>query len=491
MNLVEALKKETNWIETENGMNCHISTTNNLLDIFSSLLSFRHKNEDEITQKFNKAYNEDPLLAMKLLFYARNVRGLGQGEKHFFRTVCHYLAIEHTEVMRKNLPFIYLFGRFDDYYAFVNTPLEKDSFDILYSFVKKDLKETNDNNLSLVGKWLKSINASSVETRKLGKITAKRFGMTIPEYRKVLSTLRKRIDVVERKLCSNNIEDINYEHVPSKAMSIYNTCFLNKDIERFNKYLEDVKEGKSKINSSTILPYEIFKKLGFYINYKTGRIVVNKNETLELQWKNLPNYIDESSDALVVADTSGSMLSEPMSIALSLAVYLSERNKGIWHNKFITFSSKPTFIELSGDTLFQKLNGIPSIVSNTNIEKVFDLILNAAVENNLKPEEMVKKIIVVSDMQFDAGVNKVKENFTNHLREKFNSKGYELPELIYWDASPFYSNTYHALAKDQNVALVSGASPSIYKQILSNEIKTPYETMLDILNDKIFDCVTI
>lgn len=488
MNLSQALKNESNWKTTENGMDCYASTLNNMLDIFGDLLSFRRRPEAEITQKFNRAYHEDPLFAMKLLFYARNVRGLGQGEKKFFRTVCNYLAKEHTDVMRKNLELVSLFGRFDDYYAFVGTPLENEAFDILKKNAFKDLKEKDDTKLSLVGKWLKSINATSKETKKLAKLTAEKFGLSLEQYRKMLSSLRRRIDVVERKLCSKEIDEIKYENVPSKAMALYNNTFQTKDTERFNKYLEEVNTGSKKINADAIYPYEILNKMKLNV---WSNITLESNQALETQWKALPNYIEGEHDALVVADTSGSMSGTPLSIALSLAVYLAERNKGIWHNKFITFSSKPQFIEMVGDTVYQKLNGVPSIVSNTDIHKVFDLILNAALNNNLKPEEMVKKIIIVSDMQFDAGVNCKRTNFTDALRTKFREHGYELPELIYWNASPYYSSTFHSLAYDKNVALVSGASPSLYKQILSGKIKSPVETMIDTLNDKLFDCVTI
>ena len=488
MNFAEALKNENNWTKTENGMDAYQSSLSNLLDIFGDLLSFRKKTNSEITQKFNCAFNEDPLLAMKLLFYSRNIRGLGQGEKHFFRTVCHYLAQEHTEIMKKNLELIATFGRFDDYYSFVGTPLEDDAFEILKRYTLNDLKETNDSNLSLVGKWLKSINSNSNETRKLGRLTSEKFGLTLPQYRKMLSSLRKRIDVVERKLCSNDIENIKYENVPSKAMTIYNNSFRKKDPERFEDYLNKVSNGETKINAGAVYPYEILGKMNLEIGNK---INLESNKALEEQWKALPNYITGEHNALVVADTSGSMYGLPILIALSLAVYLAERNNGIWKNKFITFSSKPKFIELFGDTLYQKLNGIESIVENTDIEKVFDLVLNAAVNNNLKQEEMVEKIIIVSDMQFDSAVVDKRTNYTEHLKEKFLEKGYKLPDLIYWNASGNTKTTYHALSKDKNVALVSGANPSLYKQILEGKIKTPFETMLETLNDEIFNCVTI
>lgn len=489
MNLSQALKNETNWKTTENGMDCHASTFSNLLDIFADVLSFRHKEEAEITQKFNQAFNEEPLLAMKLLFYVRNVRGLGQGEKRFFNVVCKFLATQHTDVMRKNLELIPTFGRFDDLYAFVKTPLEDEAFIILKRYAFQDLNETDDHKLSLVGKWLKSINANSKETRYLAHLTANHFNMSYEQYRKMLSTLRKRIDVVERKLCSNSVHEINYESVPSKAFANYQEAFARKDKERFEEFLNDVNNGTKEVKAGAIYPYDILGKMNLNV---WGGITLSNNPALEAQWKALPNYVKGEHDALVVADTSGSMSGVPVCIALSLAVYLAERNKGIWHNKFITFSESPKFIEMAGETLYQKLNGVPSIVANTDILKVFNLILDAAVNNNLKPEEMVKKIIIVSDMQFDEGVTlRKKTNFTEAMKEKFAEKGYELPELIYWNASPYYSSTYHALSHDKNVALVSGASPSLYQQILEGKIKTPMETMLDTLNNSLFDSVTV
>lgn len=490
MNFAECLKNEANWNKTENGMDALRSTNSSILDFFGNILSFRKKSVEETTQAFNKAYNEDSTLAMKLLFYLRNIRGLGQGERQTFRTIVRYMAFEHPEVMRSNLENISIFGRFDDYYAFVGTPLENDAFEILKNAVKHDLEEKNDTKLTLVGKWLKSTNTSSKESVRLGRLTATKFGFSESNYRKLLSTLRKRIDIVEAKMSGKRFDEVDYSKVPSKAMMIYRKAFEKNDGTRFDDYIEKVKNGSTKINSKALYPYEIMHKMGLDTGYSFVRI--HYDDVLQAQWDALPDYIGKASDTIAVVDTSSSMNGTPFEIAMSLGVYLAERNQGVWKNKMITFSSKPQYIELTGKTLTQKLNGIKNICQNTNIHGVFELILNTAINNDLKDEDLIKRIVIISDMQFDGAIyhdSNNRQTLTEEMKKKFAEHGYTLPEVVYWNASPNYSETYHGRKNDYGIKIVSGASPSLFMSVLKDEFKTPYEVMLETLNDKIFDCV--
>jgi len=484
-NFMNAITNEANWKKTENGRDALKSTLSELVDIFGNILKYRNEDETAITRKFEAAFNEDPLLAMKLLFYARNIRGLGQGERRFFRVVCKYLADVHTDIMRKNLLLIPEFGRYDDLYTFVGTALEKDALDILYNAYLKDMRSNGE--YTFVGKWLKSVNTSSEESRKLGKLTAKHFGMDHKTYRKNLAKLRNAYGVVEAKMSRNNWNQIDYSNVPSKAMQNYRIAFSRRDPDGFQRYMTELKNGTAKVNAGAVYPYEILEKL---LESSWGTIRLKKDALLEEQWKALPDYIgDKSADTLCVVDTSGSMYGRPLAIALSLGTYCAERNKGIWHNKMITFSEHANFITLNGDTLASKLSGIEDICENTNIDSVMNLILSAAVNNRLARKDMIHRIILISDMQFDSMVEDsetVRETFTDTWKRKFSAAGYDLPDVIYWNASGNYSDTFHGRTDEDGIGMVSGASPSLFMQVLTGEFKTPFDLMIETLNNAVF-----
>lgn len=487
MNLLESLTLDTNSTYTENNAYALKSTLNYNLDFFSSISLFKSDIEQGLI-KFQLAYFEDKLLALKNLFYLRNIRGKGQGIRDCARLIYKWLATNQTDVILKNLDNVGKFGRQDDYYAFVDTPLEEEVFKLLKEQIDKDLVSENP---SLTAKWLKSVNSSS-NTRKLGLLTAKHFNLSERNYRKLLSNLRSKINIVESKMTSNKFDEIEYRNVPSKAMLNYRDAFKRHDEKRFSSYLEDVKSGLVKINSKALYPYEILRKYNLNASIRNGLSCDEYNEVLEQQWNNLPQY-KINSQTLVVADTSGSMLGLPLEVCLSLVIYFASNNKSIWKNKFITFSSKPSFINLDGCmSLRDCISRIPSIVDNTDIEKVFNLILDTALKNKVKQEDMVKNILIISDMHFDESKH-VKNNktYTKIIKEKFNSNGYITPNLIYWNVNCNLNSLVHSHMNEDGVRLISGFSPSIIEEVLKDEYKTPLDLMFNILNDEIFSSVKI
>lgn len=489
MDLINALKIENNNTTTENGAFAYTSTLNYNLDFFNNISSFR-ENQSACLKAFKKAFEEDKLLALKNLFYMRNIRGLGQGEREASRTIYKWLAKNYPTLMSLNIELIGEYGRIDDYYALLDTQLEDKAFELLKNQIDKDLVSEHP---SLTAKWLKSCNTSSKISRRMGQITAKHFGMKEKEYRKMLTALRKKIDVTEVKMCDNKFDSIIYENVPSKAMLNYTSAFESHDSKRFDEYINQVLKNKAKINSSTLYPYEIISKY----NLKYGNSFYepyNYNLALESQWNALPNYVTDSSSTLVVADTSGSMKGKPLNVALSLAIYFARLNKGVWNDKMITFSSKPHFIDFVGcKSLYDCLGKIPCINENTNIEKVFDLVLNAAINNHVPVENMVKNIIIISDMQFDKFDKKRKNkiSFTDYIKEKYEKAGYKMPSLIYWNVCERTIPTVHALSNDNSVKLISGFSQSAFDSIIKSQAIDPETTMLDILNSKLFDKVRV
>lgn len=494
------LQKEYGMTHTENGANALRTTSSSLLDLFGTIGSLRCRDEMEIERLFSAAFHEDPLLATKMAFYARNIRG-GLGERRTFRVILKYLAVVHPHIVIKNLDAIALFGRYDDFYTLVGTPVEKEMWLYLKNQFELDLLHLEQNQpISLLAKWLKSVNASSRTTNYLGKLTAKNFGLSAPDYRKALSKLRKALDVTEVKMSANAWTDIIYSAVPSRAMSIYRHAFKAHDESGFNTYIEALTNGEAKINATALYPYDIFERMGLTFSYQYGSnnnshfAFNNYDPILEAQWKALPNYVDEGSNVLVMADTSGSMTcmnNRPLCSALSLATYFAERNTGAFKDVFMTFSQTPSLVSLKGNTLYDKIKNIPSIVANTNLEAAFDMILKVAITNHIAQDELPKALVIISDMEFDYATN-TQPGFTfyDSMVKKFARHNYRMPNIIFWNVNSRH-DIFQTNSKYKGVQLASGQSPSVFQSILSNIDKTPYEAMLNVLNDPLYDCITI
>ena len=309
MNFSEVMREESKWTKTENGADAKNTTDSALLDMFATIGSMRSRSEDEIIQKFELAFQEDPLGAMRCLFYSRDIRG-GLGERRVFRVLLNYIANTHKEELNENLKLIPEYGRFDDFYSLIGTPIENRMWQMLREMLEMD-KYRMENKLpcSLLAKWLKKADASSPNTRKLGIYTAKKLGMSVYDYKRLCVKLRRYIDVVEQRMSANEWNTINYPAVPSKAMMNYRKAFARHDQERFDEYLNKVQSGEQKINSATLYPYDIVEK----ILYKH-----EDNKVLEAQWNNLPDYVDGDVNAVVMADVSGSMYGRPLATSIGL-----------------------------------------------------------------------------------------------------------------------------------------------------------------------------
>ena len=311
-------------------------------------------------------------------------------------------------------------------------------------------------------------------------------------------------NIVERNMSKDEWDKIVYREVPSLAMKKYRDAFKEHNLVEFKKYIEKVKKGEEKIKADTLYPYNIMEAADLDSQGWSGNYKLKKwDEVLEEQWKALPNYVEGENNILIMADTSGSMEGRPVCTSIGLAIYFAERNKGPWHNQFLTFASKPSFIELKGTNLAEKVRCIPNICDNTNIEAAFDLVLDVAIKNNLSQEELPKAIVIISDMEFDEATGEycwtidqkerlVAEN--NKIMDKiaydFQQAGYTIPKVIYWNANS-RQDTYHAISENKNVAMVSGQSVSTFKTVLISIDEKPYDVMLKTLNDPIYDVVRI
>lgn len=496
----DAARRQGNMTHTENGAVALRSTNNALVDLFATAGALRSKSEAEVSALFQSAFAEDKLLATKIAFYTRNIRG-GLGERNTFRYMLKSLALSNPEIVIKNIDLIPVFGRYDDLYTLVDTKAE----DAMWALVKETLmndiaKAKTGAPISLCAKWLKSVNTSSHKSNALGKKTARAMGMSDRIYRKTLSALRDYLNVLETKMSAKEWEEVEYSAVPSRAMKNYRDAFKKHDEARFSKFIEKVASGEEKINASTLYPYDIL--LAGHLNDRGYKgFYINNDPVLEAQWKALPNYIDGENNVIVMADTSASMYGLPMATSVGLAVYFAERNKGAYKDLFMTFSSHPSFVTLKGETLKEKLTHVPAICENTNVEAAFELILDVALKNNVPAEEMPKSLVIISDMQFDScvhdnqnttrwGTHALSETLFENLKRRFADNGYAMPTVIFWQVAERQSS-FQVEARDENVILASGQSTATFKAILGNIGKTPYDFMVDCLNDPIYDLVKI
>lgn len=484
MNFSEVMREESKWTKTENGADAKNTTDSALLDMFATIGSMRNRSEDEIIQKFELAFQEDPLGAMRCLFYARDIRG-GLGERRVFRVLLPYVAEKHKSELDKNLRLVPEYGRYDDLYSLINTKLEERMWDIIATQLLKDkVNMQKGNPVSLLAKWFKKADASSPNTRKLGIYTAKKLGMSVYDYKRLCVKLRRYIDVVEQRMSANEWDTINYPAVPSRAMMNYRKAFARHDQERFDEYLNKVQSGEQKINSATLYPYDIVEK----ILYRH-----EDSKALEAQWDNLPDYVDGDVNAVVMADVSGSMSGRPMATSIGLAMYFAERNKGAYHNLFMTFSGTPEFVEIKGNTITQKINFISRANwdMNTDLEAALLKILDVAIENRCSQEEMPKSLIIISDMEIDCCTSqKHRENFYDYVSRVYEQHRYKIPNVVFWNVNSRH-DVFLADKNRKGVQLVSGQSANTFKNLIGCVDKTPVEMMYSILNSDRYQAIQI
>lgn len=478
--MLQYLKQESNKTFTENGAVTYSSTLSDCLDLFATVGALRRESEEEIVSRFMRAYTENKDVAMKLLFFARDIRG-GLGERRVFRTIIRWLSCNETESLRKNLHYIAEYGRFDDLMILFGTPLEKDMLEYIKTQLYSDLEGMeNGGDVSLLAKWLPSVNASNAETKKLAKKVARFLQLDDAAYRKLLVRLRAHIRIIENNLRERDYT-FDYEKQPSKAMFKYRNAFIRNDGERYNEFLNKASCGEVKLNTNVLTPYEIITP------FFKRNVSDEERNSINTTWNALEDFTNDEN-ALAVIDGSGSMYGGvepiPATVALSLGIYFAERNKGAFKNHFITFSENPQLVEIKGEDILDKVRYCHDYdeVANTNIQKVFELVLNAAKKNNVPQAELPKRLYIISDMEFDYCADDA--NLTNfeYAKKLFEDAGYKLPEVVFWNVSS--RNRQQPVTKnEQGVLLVSGCTPRLFSMIADGSISdmAPYEFMMEVL----------
>lgn len=489
--MLDYIKQEANKTLTENDALTYVTSGSDCLDLFATVGALRRAEDEEIAERFLRAYTENSDLAMKILFFARDIRG-GLGERKVFRSIFTWLAKNEPDSVKKNITYVAEYGRFDDLLVLMGTPCEKEMIKVLKEELGRDLLNlTEDKNISLLGKWLPSVNTSNKTVVRKAKKLAKALGMSAADYRKALSRLRAKIKIIENNLREGDYS-FDYEKQASRAMYKYRKAFMRNDTKRYKDFLKKLDSGEAKLHADNVLPYELVEPYltpYFSKNSRCFMKAISEEEKVILNatWKAMPDFGGDEN-ALVVVDTSGSMYDtgKPLAaaVALSLGLYFAERNRGIFKNHFIEFSQSSQLIEIKGETFADRLRYVASFndIGGTNLESVFDLILDAAKNNGISQDEMPQKLIIITDMEFNACICNAKMRNFEKAKKRYEKNSYKLPEVVFWNVASRRRQQPVSM-NEQGVVLVSGATPRIFSMLAGGNL-SPYAYMLDVLNGK-------
>ena len=505
MSFADSLMKEASYTRTMNGAVAHATTLDECLDFFAVAGGMRYRSRRDQIALFEKAYIANPELAMKLLFYIRDIRG-GLGERQMFRTLIHHVAKMWPESAKKNVHLISEYGRWDDLLCLLGTKAEAEVVEVVRAQLAKDLdalkrREAGETDapISLLAKWLPSDNTSSMVTRANAMLLYDALGMRRKEYRKAVVALRAQICLTENYLTKKQPQKVNYEAVPSKAMFKYRKAFAKNDEVRFDMYLDKVASKEKKIHCAALDPYELLKP---YFDssthggwYSMGSESKGIDKAIEIMWKNMPAEV-RGKNKVCVVDTSGSMYCGlgtgrpiPALVSQALGICFAERCKGIFHNKIITFEETPHVFELKGNNLHDKLTYLQSAPwgMSTNMEAVFDLILDTAVKSHAKQKDLPSVIYIISDMEFNCAFRDPNKSVYENAKEKFEAHGYQLPAVVFHNVNSWQMQAPVG-AHTKGAALVSGYGTAAFSQEFDGNM-TPLSHMLEVLGGKRYEPV--
>lgn len=477
-----------NFTTTENGHAAVKSTGSAVLDLYGQIGGLRGMEfATRVAPLIDRAVAEDKLLTAKTIFYGRDARG-GTGERQLFRDIINYVATPFPEIVKPNIHLIPEFGRWDDLYALFGTPLERYAAAVIREQFYKDQKSETP---SLLGKWLKSCNTSSDKSKQLGLWTRLQLGLSEAQYRRELTKLRKKIAIVEAKMSANNWSDIEYDKIPSRASLIYRDAFKRHDEARYSAFIEAVNCGEKKINAAMNTPQDIVHA---YLDDVYDR-VRSEDATLEALWKNLPDFVHTGENIMCMVDTSGSMCGRPIEVSTGLGMYFAQRNRGAFHNLFMTFTTTPSFVSLSDraslhDNLRTTMNAPWN--GSTDLNLACEYMLRFAKEHRVPDTDMPRRLIIISDMEIDQATSAVTwgrriptQLHSEELRQMYEQAGYTMPQVIYWNVEA-RDNHFQTKSDTEGVMLASGSSPAVFEALLEMKdyAATPYDAMLEVLNGK-------
>lgn len=494
MTYLNKLKEANNKTLTENGENTLKSSLDANLDFFALSGSARSLVKDYLQDIFMKAYREDPVMAMKNLFYLRDIHE-GLGERDSFRILYDTLVdIDSTIVSSEDILIeIPEYGRWDDLVSIYDhilcvmeeksdTQSDRDIKDTIVSILYEELFENEDP--TLLAKWIPSQTSHNKRKRYLANRLADDMGVSRVKYRKHVSKKRKELNLVETHLSERTLDEVEFEKLPSLALFKYADAFRDRVPEQYNAFIEKAMNG-GKLNAKHMLPHKL---AGEYIDGK------DYDKTIEATWKNLKDTIDSSDEsAIVVSDVSGSMYGLPMTVSVGLGLYAAERLEGVFADHVITFSEEPSLLKVDRTaSLYERVQTALNANwgFNTDLEKVFKLLLNTAVENNSPQSDMPSKLIIVSDMEFDQADGSVDKTFYQKMEDLYSEEGYVLPDVVFWNVDA-RSVQIPVSKHESGTALVSGFSTNVFKYILRGELPTPLEMMEDVLGQERYEHIGV
>jgi len=452
---------------TANGAVTHSTAGKYCLDLFFIAGASRSMSEQDILLAFSRAYHEDKLTAVKILFWARDARG-GAGEKRFFQVIMKSILLSFPDVYEQIAIHIPMFGYWKDIFI-----IERPSDNTL-NWLSHQLKENE--NANLLAKWFPRKGEWFVAMHKYLNISAGAF-------RRMLTSMS---NTVEQKMCANEWETIAYSTVPSIAGKRYSNSFNKHDGVRYASYISDVMEGKQKMNASVLFPSDIVRKITEFRWDEDDNI-----QAYDAMWKSLPNYMEGCKERILpVCDVSGSMTGTPMDVSIGLGLYISERNEGPFKDLVLTFSENPQFHMIQGNTLSERLINLRQADwgMNTDLIKTFTVLLNRAKVGKVLQEDMPTKLLIISDMEFDEACGR-HTNF-DVIKAMYAEAGYEMPGIVFWNVNGRLGNV-PVKANTPNTALVSGFSPSIIRSVLGGDELSPLAVMLKTINAERYSCITL
>jgi len=446
---VNAVQNQT--ARTENGMKARKSTASKCVDLFFKIGAMRGQN---IVPQFSGAYVENRDIALRIAQWARDVRG-GAGERKIFRDILLHLANTDADACRALIRKTPDLGRWDDLLVLAGTEFEQEVFVMI-----RDALATGN---GLCAKWMPRKGHVANKLRAFLEFTPKR-------YRKTLVTMT---NVVEQKMCAKDWESINFSHVPSLAHARYKKAFF-RNTEAYAEYVAKLVKGddpKVKVNAGAVYPYDVLK--GRVSTYNARAWSKTELDLIEKQWEALPNYVGDAN-ILPMVDVSGSMMSSvgggtvsALEIAVSLGLYLADKNTGKFKDTFLTFSGAPELLNLKGN-INQKIDQMVKSKwgMNTDVVAAFRKVLKVAKDAGVPQEEMPETLLILSDMQFDQCA-RFDDSALESMARQYEAAGYKLPNIVFWNLNS--RDNVPAKFDQRGVALVSGFSPSIVKAVLSSD----------------------
>ena len=435
-----------NYTKTTNGAITNQTSGKECLDLFQRIGNMRHHDRLRILEDFETAYIENKELATQVLFWARAAR-IGSGERKTFHTILSEIGKTSPDFISDNTKTIAELGYWKDLVPYLH----------IQSVVAVFAQAIRDKD-RLACKWA---------PRKCA-VLRDELKMTNKEYRKWLSEYS---ETVEQKMSEKTWSDIEYSSVPGSAMRRYGRAFDKQDTQRF----EDWKNDKtSKASVSATYPHEV--------------LACDDDKLAEKMWNNLPDLLSESDENILpMIDVSGSMFGQPLSVAMSLGMYLSERSKGEFRDMFLTFSENPELVRLEGDSVAERLRNIQQADwgMSTDFEAAYEHILRVAKKHNVMKDSMPSMLLVLSDMQFDESqrgmYSSESQPHFSWMEEEFEKAGYKFPKLVFWNLNGDVPVGQPVMTEQSGAAMVSGFSPKIMTAVLNADEFNPMEVMLEAL----------